>query len=76
MSKKSAVRDLIFRIEGYGDEPDYEIRSIARIGGRIIINITDKEACHEPQERTETKPETAAAEQTHDGGQTEQGAAE
>lgn len=69
---KSVIRDLMFRLEGYGDEPDYEIRSIARIGGRIIINITNKEAC---QERTETKPE-AATERAQDGGQAEQGAAE
>ena len=49
MARKSVIKDLIYRIEGYGDEPDYEIRSIARIGGRIMINIIDKEHRNEPK---------------------------
>lgn len=72
---KSAIRDLIYRIEGFGDEPDYEIRSIARVGGRIVINIIDDEASYEPRGgRAETNPGAAASAGAQDcetdGGQT------
>lgn len=59
---KSVIRDLIFRIEGYGDEPDYEIESIVtRSDGRIAVVIC-------PASRTQ--------DDTENGGQAEQEAAE
>lgn len=58
----SVIRDLVYRIEGYKDSPDYEIESIARTkDGRIEIVIREN---------------AAATERTQDDGQAEQGAAE
>lgn len=70
---KSIIRDLAYRIEGYGDNPDYNIESITRFShGRIVIVL------REPQGEQETKTEETATEQkpteTTDGEQTEQGA--
>ncbi len=42
---KSAIRDLVYRIEGFGDEPDYEIQSIEHIsGGKISVVISCEKA--------------------------------
>ena len=72
MAKKSVIRDLIYRIEGYSDKLDYEIRSIAKIGGRIIIDIIDNEYRNEPKGAAATDPQ----DDDTDCGQAEQGAAE
>ena len=74
--RNSIIRDLIYKIEGFGDAPEYNIESIARFrNGRIVIVIREPQA-----ERTETESDGAATGQTQggttDGEQTEQGGAE
>lgn len=68
---KSLIRDLAYKIEGYGDTPEYNIESITRFSHGLIVIVI-----REPQ--TETKPEAAATEQKTTGRaeteQTEQGA--
>ena len=46
----SIIRDLIYRIEGYGDDPEYEIESIARFrNGRIVITIREASETEQTQ---------------------------
>lgn len=52
---KSIIKDLLYKIEGYGDSPEYDVESIRRSENAIVIVI------RLPQ------PEAAATEQTAGG---------
>ena len=55
---KSIIKDLIYRIEGYSDKPDYIINSISICGnGNIEIVCREK-----PEDETQAEEQGAANE--------------
>ena len=54
-SGESIIRDLVYRIEGYSDNPDYIINSISICGnGNIEIVCREK-----PEAETQAEPQGA-----------------
>ena len=52
---KSIIKDLIYRIEGYSDNPDYIINSISICGNGDIEIICRKK----PNDETQAEPQGA-----------------
>ena len=52
---KSIIKDLIYRIEGYSDNPDYIINSISICGNGNIEIV----CCENPNAETQAEPQGA-----------------
>ncbi|MCH5291858.1 MAG: hypothetical protein J1D88_08930 [Treponema sp.] len=65
--KNSIIRDLIYKIEGFGTVPEHNIESIVRLrNGRIVIVIREPQA--DAAETGQTQSGTTDGEQTEQGG--------